>query len=63
MVHTYEVFVDFKEYSKESSSIGSARYEVHAESKDLADDAARFQARADHPAASEYDIRTVRLLR
>lgn len=63
MVHTYEVFVDFKEYSNEASQVGSARYEVHAESKAGADDLARSQARNEHPSASEYDIRFTRLLR
>ena len=63
MVHTYEVFVDLKEYSNESSQISSTRYEIHAESKVLAGDAARFQARSEHPSASEYDIRVTRLLR
>ena len=63
MVHTYEVFVDFKEYSNETSQISSTRYEVHAESKLGAGDVARFQARTEHPSASEYDIRVTRLLR
>ncbi|MEB3211848.1 MAG: hypothetical protein VKL39_10860 [Leptolyngbyaceae bacterium] len=63
MVHTYEVFVDFKEYSSEESHTGSMRYEIHAESRSLADTTARSQARTDHPSASEYDIRTIRLLR
>ncbi|MEM7770101.1 MAG: hypothetical protein AAGA75_12185 [Cyanobacteria bacterium P01_E01_bin.6] len=63
MVHTYEVFVDFKEYSNENSHMGSTRYEIHAESRSIADNEARSQARSDHPAASEYDIRVTRLLR
>jgi hypothetical protein len=63
MVHTYEVFVDFKEYSNENSQVGSARYEIHAESKAGADDLARSQIRTDHPTASEYDIRFTRILR
>ncbi|MEL6221793.1 MAG: hypothetical protein AAFR31_04005 [Cyanobacteria bacterium J06627_8] len=63
MVHTYEVFVDFKEYSSEASQMGSMRYEIHAESRSLADNVARSQARTDHPSASEYDIRVTRLLR
>jgi hypothetical protein len=63
MVHTYEVLIDFKEYSSQDSHVGSSRYEVHAESRSLADNAALSQARTEHPAASEYDIRVTRLLR
>lgn len=63
MVHTYEVLVDMKEYIGEGSNVETARYEIHAETRELADYTARYQARTDHPRASEYDIRVTRLLR
>jgi len=65
MVHTYEVFVDMKEYLEQASSsscLRSARYEVDAESREQADLAARSQATGDYPKATEYDVRVTRLL-
>ncbi len=65
MVHTYEVFVDMKEYLEQSnhtSRLMSARYEVNAESREQADLAARGQATGDYPKATEYDVRVTRLL-
>lgn len=63
MVHTYEVFVDFKDYTDKAHLIGSNRYEISAESRDFADSAALLKARSDHPKASEYDVRITRMLR
>lgn len=65
MVHTYEVFVDMKEYlgqSDSASRLMSARYEVDAESREQADVTARGQATEDYPKATEYDVRVTRLL-
>lgn len=65
MVHTYEVFVDMKEYlgqSDSASRLMSARYEVDAESREQADVTARGQATGDYPKATEYDVRVTRLL-
>ncbi|UZQ55780.1 hypothetical protein OOK60_06835 [Trichothermofontia sichuanensis B231] len=65
MVHTYEVFVDMKEYLGQSDGalrLMSARYEVDAESREQADIAARGKATGDYPQATEYDVRVTRLL-
>lgn len=65
MVHTYEVFVDMKEYlgqTSNASRLMSARYEVDAESPQQADLMARGQAAGDYPKATEYDVRVTRLL-
>lgn len=63
MIHTYEVFVDFKDFTDKSHCMGSNRYQVNAESKDFADSAALLKARDEHPGASEYDVRVTRVLR
>ncbi|NET31761.1 MAG: hypothetical protein F6K19_07130 [Cyanothece sp. SIO1E1] len=65
MSHTYEVFVDIKEYSGQMGNSGrmlSARYEIDAESTYKADYTARGQAESDYPTAAEYDVRVTRLL-
>ncbi|MGH1393230.1 MAG: hypothetical protein ACRAVC_04245 [Trichormus sp.] len=65
MVHTYEVFVDIKEFGNQTNSIsqcGTSRYEIIAESKQRADNMARSQARNEHPNGTEYDVRVTRLL-
>ncbi len=66
MVHTYEVFVDIKEYSDQISTSfqhGTERYEIDAESREKADGMAFKQAKTDHPKGTEYDVRVTRLLR
>lgn len=66
MVHTYEVLVDIREYAELTSNIcrsGTARYEIDAESKKLANDLARAHARSEHPLGIEYEARVTRLLR
>lgn len=63
-MHTYEVFVDIREYLAANTSHNETeRYEIHANTKRHADDLARAQARADHPLGAEYDIRMIRVLR
>ncbi|MGF1496246.1 MAG: hypothetical protein ACFB8W_05405 [Elainellaceae cyanobacterium] len=66
MVHTYEVWVDTREYMEPTGAAlhnDTYRYEIDAETLQKADTAARFQARYDHPRATEYDIRITRLLK
>ncbi|MDJ0737909.1 MAG: hypothetical protein QNJ47_28260 [Nostocaceae cyanobacterium] len=66
MVHTYEVFVDIKEFESLTSNSfhqGTTRYEINAESKQLADSMAFDKARSEHPKGTEYDIRVTRLLK
>ena len=66
MVHTFEVLVDIKEYADQANNTyqcGTSRYEINAESKELADGMARVQARNEHPKGTEYDVRVTRLLR
>lgn len=66
MVHTYEVWVDIREYLEFSaceSRLEAARYEVDAESWQKALDSARGRARSDYPQATEHDIRITRLLK
>ncbi|EKQ69402.1 hypothetical protein OsccyDRAFT_2030 [Leptolyngbyaceae cyanobacterium JSC-12] len=66
MVHTYEVFVDIREfigYPTNSYQSGTARYEVDAESIGQADDIACTQARKDYPRGVEYDPRVTKLLK
>ena len=65
MHHTYEVFVDIKEFASQRSSATrmlSARYEVDAESKYSADYAARGLAGNQYPSATEYDVRVTRMI-
>ncbi|BDA68738.1 hypothetical protein CAL7716_029040 [Calothrix sp. PCC 7716] len=66
MVHTYEVFVDVKEfadYKSNDARFGSTRYEIDAESRSIVDVVAFDKARSEYPKASEYDIRITRLLK
>ena len=65
MSHTYEVFVDICEFDAPSSShshLHSERYEISAESKYTANDAARGRATSEYPQATEYDVRVTRIL-
>jgi hypothetical protein len=64
-MHIFEVFVDIREYDGQTNHplrMVSARYEIDAESKEVADYAARGQACTDYPKATEYDVRVTRLL-
>jgi hypothetical protein len=66
MVHTYEVLVDIREYPDLASNVShseTSRYEIDAESKELANGLARTQARTEHPRCTEYDVRVTRLLK
>lgn len=66
MVHTYEVLVDVKEYVGQADVAyrsGTTRYEIDAESREKADDIAKYQAKSDHPHATEYDVRVTRFLK
>lgn len=66
MVHTYEVWVDIREYFEQTTNTShseTTRYEIDAESRQKADGMARAQARCDHPKGTEYDVRVTRLLR
>jgi hypothetical protein len=66
MIHTFEVWVDIKEYIEQTNNplrSGATRYEVDAESRLRADSMARSLARADYPRATEYDVRVTRLLK
>ena len=65
MSHTYEVFVDIREFNGLADGLArllSARYEVDADSKRKADYTARYQAFHDYPKATELDVRVTRLL-
>lgn len=65
MSHIYETFVDIKEcdgFSCVTSRMYTERYEVNAESRLLAGQAALDQAEHKHPTAAEYDVRTTRIL-
>jgi len=66
MSHTYEAFVDIKEYTGSQSTsprIYTERYEVDAISLQGADEAALSKATGVHPKASEFDVRITRLLK
>ena len=66
MSHTYEAFVDIKEYIGNQSTlprIYTERYEVDAISLQGADEAALSKATGVHPKASEFDVRITRLLK
>lgn len=66
MSHTYEAFVDIKEYGDDASPmprIYTERYEVNAPSLSGADEAALSKATGVHPRASEFDVRITRLLK
>ena len=65
MVHTYEVFVDIKEFGSVAGSainIESKRYEIDARSRGGADGTALRKAKIDYPRATEFDVRVTRLL-
>lgn len=65
MSHLYETFVDIKEYNEmfdTPPSIFTKRYEVDANSKLEADRTALFRAGNEHPRATEFDVRTARIL-
>jgi hypothetical protein len=66
MNHTYEAFVDIREYAgthNTSLRIYTERYEVDAGSVQGADEAALSKATGVHPKAPEFDIRVTRLLK
>jgi hypothetical protein len=66
MVHTYEVFVDIKEFLDQTSNTfqrGTTRYEIDAETKEKADSMAFLRAKSEHPKGTEYDVRVTRLLK
>ena len=66
MSHTYEAFVDIKEYAgaqNASPRVYTDRYEVNAISVEGADEAALSKATGIHPKASEFDIRITRMLK
>ncbi len=64
MVHTFEVFVDIREFeSINDGHNGTARYEIDAESIRQADYMARNQARQDYPKGGEFDIRVTKVLK
>lgn len=66
MSHTYEAFVDIKEYGENPTSlprIYTERYEVDALSIQGADEAAISKATGIHPKAAEFDVRITRLLK
>ncbi|MEM9767659.1 MAG: hypothetical protein AAF892_07265 [Cyanobacteria bacterium P01_D01_bin.71] len=66
MSHTYEAFVDIREYVGGQAStpkIYTERYEVDALSISGADEAALSKATGTHPKAAEFDVRITRLLK
>ncbi len=66
MSHTYEAFVDIKEYISGQAvapRIYTERYEVDAISIQGADEAAISKATGIHPKAAEFDVRITRLLK
>ena len=66
MSHTYEAFVDIKEFAGNQNTaprIYTERYEVDALSLQSADEAALTKATGVHPKASEFDVRVTRLLK
>lgn len=65
MNHMYEVIVDMKEYDKPTANIAhllETHYEISAESKGQAYGSALVRASNEHPKASEYNARVVRVL-
>ncbi len=65
MVHTYEVFVDIKEFGSVAGSavnIQSRRYEIDAGSRGVVDGTALEKAKSECPGATEFDVRVTRLL-
>ncbi|NEQ45168.1 MAG: hypothetical protein F6K00_17040 [Leptolyngbya sp. SIOISBB] len=66
MSHTYEAFVDIKEFTGSQTTapkIYTERYEVDALSVQGADEAAITKATGIHPKAAEFDVRITRLLK
>ncbi len=66
MSHTFEAFVDIREYqdgATASPRIYTERYEVDALSVQAADEVALSKATGIHPKASEFDVRITRLLK
>lgn len=65
MVHTFEVFVDMREYLEPTNAfqIATTRYEIDAETIRQADYQARSQALRDYPHGAEYDIRVTKVLK
>lgn len=65
MIHTFEVFVDIKEFFESSNAChnDTTRYEITAESIREADYMARNQALHDHPKGAEYDVRVTKVLK
>ena len=66
MSHTYEAFVDIKEFTGSQTAtpkIYTERYEVDALSVQGADEAAITKATGIHPKAAEFDVRITRLLK
>ena len=66
MSHTYEAFVDIKEYASSqglSPLIYTERYEVDALSPQDADEVTLSKVTGIHPKATEFDIRVTRQLR
>ncbi|MEM6716126.1 MAG: hypothetical protein AAF827_10665 [Cyanobacteria bacterium P01_D01_bin.6] len=66
MSHTYEAFVDIKEYiggQTATPKIYTERYEVDAISVQGADEVAISKATGIHPKAAEFDVRITRLLK
>lgn len=66
MSHTYEAFVDIREYvggTSASTRIYTERYEIDALSISGADEAAISKATGVHPKASEFDVRITRILK
>lgn len=66
MVHTYEVLVDIKEFPTQVGNTftrETTRYEIEAESKEIADGMAFQKAKSEHPKGTEYDVRVTRLLK
>ncbi|HEY9738558.1 MAG TPA: hypothetical protein V6D06_19830 [Trichocoleus sp.] len=65
MSNLFEAFVDIKEYSEEIDlppSIFTEHYVIDAASRLEADRAALYRAEADHPKATEYDVRLSRII-
>lgn len=65
MSNIFEAFVDIKEYSEEIDippSIFTKHYLIDAHSRLEADKVALYRAEAEHPRATEYDVRLSRVL-
>lgn len=65
MSNLFEAFVDIKEYAEEMDlppSIFTKHYVIDASSRLEADQAALHKAEAEHPRATEYDVRLSRII-